>query len=98
MVKRKAVAVVIIAVTMVAGLSAPSASAARPGGGKGGGGGGGGTTSTPGAFVKAYSNLAGATQFSVTAEEVQASSDGGYIGVASTQANTSTRASVSAGC
>jgi hypothetical protein len=59
----------------------PAASAKKPGGGGGGGGG----TSNSGAFVNAYSNLSGTGQFSVTPEDVQATSDGGYVALGTTQ-------------
>ena len=54
-----------------------------------------GTTSSSGTFVKAYSNVSGTTQFSLTPEDVQATSDGGYIGVALTQSPSATRPGVS---
>ena len=54
-----------------------------------------GTTSSSGTFVKAYSNISGTTQFSLTPEDVQATSDGGYIGVALTQSPSATRPGVS---
>jgi hypothetical protein len=69
----------------LAGLSlaiVPAASAKKPGGGGGGG------TSSSAAFVKSYSNVSGTTQFSVTPEDVQATSDGGYIALGTTQSAT----------
>jgi hypothetical protein len=61
----------------------PAASAKKPGGGGGGG------TSSAAAFVKAYSTVSGTTQFSVTPEDVQTTSDGGYIALGTTQSATS---------
>jgi hypothetical protein len=46
-------------------------------------------------FVKAYSNFSGTTQFELTPEATQATSDGGYIALGLTQAASSTRAGVS---
>ena len=53
------------------------------------------TASSSGTFVKAYSNVVGATHLDVTPEDAQATSDGGYIGLALTQASSSTRPGVS---
>ena len=75
------VASVMSLLVIVSVVVAPAASAKKPGGGGGGGGG----TASAAAFVKAYSNLAGTTQFSVTPEDVQTTSDGGYIALATTQ-------------
>ena len=46
-------------------------------------------------FVKAYSNIVNTTQFALTPEDVQAASDGGYVGLAVTQSSSSTRPGVS---
>jgi hypothetical protein len=77
-------------VTLVASLLAilsvaivPAALAKKPGGGGGGG------TSSSSAFVKTYANVSGTTQFSVTPEDVQMTSDGGYIALGTTQSATS---------
>jgi hypothetical protein len=58
----------------------PAASAKKPGGGGG--------PSSSSAFVKSYSNLSGTTQFSVSPEDVQTTSDGGYIALGTTQSAT----------
>jgi hypothetical protein len=52
-------------------------------------------TSSSAAFVKAYSNLAGTSQVGVTAEDVQQTSDGGYIGIATTASGSHSGATVS---
>jgi hypothetical protein len=54
-----------------------------------------GTTSSPGTFVKAYSNVVGSTRFALTPEDVQATRAGGYIALGSTQSASSTHPSVS---
>jgi hypothetical protein len=60
----------------------PAASAKKPGGGGGG-------TSSSAAFVATYSNLSGTAQLSVTPEDVETTSDGGYIALGTTQSATS---------
>jgi hypothetical protein len=97
MVIRKASFVLGMAVTMLTALLAPPAWAAVHGGGGGHGGGG---TPPPGpsssaAFVKAYSNLAGTRQVGVTAEDVQQTSDLGYVGIATTASSSQSGATVS---
>jgi len=100
MVIRKAGFVLGVAITMLTVLLAPPAWAAGHGGGGHGGGGSGGGTPPPGpsssaAFVKAYSNLAGTSQLGVTAEDVQQTSDLGYIGIATTASSSKSGATVS---
>ena len=99
MVIRKAGGVLGMAIMMLTALLAPSAWAAGHGGGGGHGGGSGGgpppVPSSSAAFVKAYSNLAGTSQVGVTAEDVQQTSDGGYVGVATTASSSGSGASVS---
>ncbi len=80
----RSVAVVMSLLAIVWVAIVPAASAKKPGGGGGGGG-----TSSSAAFVKTYSNLSATTQFSVTPEDVQQTSDGGYIALGTTQSATS---------
>lgn len=80
----RSTALVALLLTILSVAIVPVASAKKPGGGGGGGG-----TSSSAAFVKTYSNLSGATQFSVTPEDVQVTADGGYIALGTTQSATS---------
>lgn len=64
-------------------LAVPAWAAGGKGGGKGGGGGsGGGTTSTT--YIKTYKNIVNGSQFSLTSEDLQPTSDGGHIALALT--------------
>lgn len=54
-----------------------------------------GTTSSSATFAKAYSNISGTTQFAVTPEDAQATSDGGYIALGTTSSSSSTHVGVS---
>ncbi|HET6867511.1 MAG TPA: hypothetical protein VFH80_16440 [Solirubrobacteraceae bacterium] len=78
----RSTALVAVLLGIVSVSIVPAASAKKPGGGGGGGGGG---TSSSAAFVRTYSNLLGTTQFNVTPEDVQTTSDGGYIALGTTQ-------------